>query len=106
MAGLGAAAGVHRVRGVHFAALGEEELQAAAAVRVLSPLAWDETGRAVPGGLYDPRMGPAERVDGLCKTCGLGYAQCPGHLGYLKLMMPLFNPLLSDATLYLLRGVC
>lgn len=106
MAGAGAAAGVHRVRGVHFAALGEEELRAAAAVRVVSPLAWDETGRAVPGGLYDPRMGPSERVDGRCKTCGLGYAQCPGHLGYLKLMMPLFNPLLAGSALYLLRGVC
>ena len=92
------AAGVNRVRGVRFAALGEAEVRELAVCRVVSPAAFDAGGRVVPGGLYDSRMGPLDKAAGKCRTCQLMFQHCPGHLGYLEFAMvsrgrPVFPPL-------------
>ena len=81
------AAGVNRVRGVRFAALGEGEVRELAVCRVVSPAAFDAGGRVVPGGLYDSRMGPLDKAAGKCRTCQLMFQHCPGHLGYLEFAM-------------------
>lgn len=81
------AAGVNRVRGVRFAALGEGEVRELAVCRVVSPAAFDAGGQVVPGGLYDSRMGPLDKAAGKCRTCQLMFQHCPGHLGYLEFAM-------------------
>ncbi|KAF4677489.1 DNA-directed RNA polymerase I subunit RPA1 [Perkinsus chesapeaki] len=50
-------------------------------------------GAPLPGGLYDPALGPLHIGD-LCKTCGLGVHDCPGHLGHIQLATDVYNPFL------------
>lgn len=38
-------------------------------------------------GLYDLAMGPLEQAH-LCRTCNMGFASCPGHLGHVELDFP------------------
>ena len=44
------------------------------------------------GGLYDSALGASSR-DEICSTCGLGSVACSGHLGYIKLPLPVYNPM-------------
>ncbi len=60
--------------------------------RITSPVARDNLGHPVPGGLYDPAMGPLAPGE-RCGTCGLGGAACAGHFGHVQLAVPVYNPL-------------
>jgi len=60
--------------------------------RITSPIARDNLGHPVPGGLYDPSMGPLSPGE-RCSTCGLGGAACAGHFGHVQLAVPVYNPL-------------
>lgn len=51
-----------------------------------------KVGHALRDGLCDPRLGPTELND-VCETCHLQGAFCPGHMGHIKLDVPVFNPL-------------
>ena len=44
----------------------------------------DAHNRPLPGGLYDPAMDPTDQYES-CKTCGLDYTTCRGHLGHIEL---------------------
>ena len=57
------------------------------------------------GGLYDPAMGPIDRMEH-CATCSLGYKDCPGHMGRIELPVPVYNPLLFKDLYRLLRCKC
>lgn len=56
-------------------------------------------------GLYDPALGPMEQSQS-CITCGLGYRDCPGHLGHIKLSVFVYHPLLFSHLFKLLRAKC
>lgn len=56
-------------------------------------------------GLYDPAMGPMEPLE-RCKTCGLGFRECPGHAGHIELCVHTYQPLLFDVLERLLRCKC
>jgi hypothetical protein len=60
--------------------------------RIMSPIARDNLGYPVPGGLYDPAMGPLTPGE-RCVTCGLSGAACAGHFGHIELAVPVYNPL-------------
>lgn len=48
------------VAGVSFSFFGDDEVRRLSVVRLTSPIARDNLGAPVPGGLYDPAMGPLE----------------------------------------------
>ena len=75
-------------------------------VKVTEAKAFDRQNAAVPFGLYDSRMGPSEKRDGLCPTCGFDYVTCPGHLGHVELVVPVYNPLVSGLIPKLLNMQC
>ncbi|PXF42286.1 DNA-directed RNA polymerase I subunit rpa1 [Gracilariopsis chorda] len=96
----------HAVHKFSFRFLTEQEALGLSVRRITSTLAFDELGRPVPHGLYDPVLGPTSFEDGLCITCGLGYSSCPGHFGHIELPIPLPNPLVSTLVTNLLRASC
>lgn len=96
----------HHVDSLSFCFYDEEEVQRLSVCRIVSPQAFDTTGRPVPRGLYDPSLGPTTFFDGPCLTCGQGYASCPGHFGHIQLPFPVPNPLLNDVFFKLLRASC
>ena len=50
-------------------------------------------------------FGPT-RVGVTCKTCGLKFRHCPGHMGHIELSVPVYNPLLFNHMFRLLRSKC
>ena len=42
------------------------------------------------GGVLDRRMGVSDKVS-TCETCGQRMADCVGHYGYIKLVLPVFH---------------
>lgn len=72
---------------------------------ITSAVAFDELGRAVAGGLYDPALGTTEHK-ALCETCGLGYQECPGHFGHINLIVPVVNPILFKMLFKILQAKC
>jgi len=79
----------YRIIGVQFSLLSPEEMLNMSVVEVTKPLTY-ENGRAVPGGLNDPKMGVIEHGE-RCKTCWLDETRCPGHFGHVDLVIPVFN---------------
>lgn len=65
---------------------------------------WDQN-TPVRGGLFDRHMGTIDRRYP-CLTCGQREWNCTGHIGYIELVKPCFNPLMLDFTIKVLRSVC
>ena len=59
-----------------------------------------QLGNALPDGIYDARLGPVDSI-ATCVTCKLPANDCPGHMGRIELLLPLYNPL----TFLNLRGL-
>lgn len=59
----------------------------------------------VAGGLFDLHMGTIDRRYP-CLTCGQREWYCPGHMGYIELCKPCFNPLMLDFVVQVLRSIC
>ena len=81
---------------IGFGFMDEARLRKLSVVKVTEVKAFDSDDRPVVEGLYDRRMGPSERRDGKCPTCGFDYVTCPGHLGHVELAVPVYNPLVSN----------
>jgi DNA-directed RNA polymerase I subunit RPA1 len=62
---------------------------------------------AIKEGLYDPGMGVSpNRRDGVCVSCGQVGMKCSGHAGHIELLLPVYNPIIIDMLLKLLRMNC
>jgi hypothetical protein len=92
-------------QGVRFGFYTDAELRRLSVTRIHSSEQRDALNRPLPGGLYDPAMGPTDQYES-CITCGLDYAACPGHLGRIELTKPVYVPALFPTLVQLLRGTC
>lgn len=96
----------HRyVDGVSFSVFSTEELLRQGVLEVTCAETFDIVGHPTKGGLHDALLGPSDR-DEVCATCGLGFTHCPGHIGYIKLPLLVFNPVFFRTLYQLLRGSC
>lgn len=96
----------HTVSKLSFRFYSDKEAQRLSVRRLTSPQAFDELGRSIPRGLYDPALGPTSYFDGPCVTCGQIYNSCPGHFGHIQLPVPVINPLLTKIVLRIIRSTC
>jgi DNA-directed RNA polymerase I subunit RPA1 len=74
-------------------------------VEITSPIAFDPNGTALPGGLYDPRLG-SQDYHSHCITCAMHSKDCAGHSGHITLKQPVYHPLLVLEILSILRTKC
>lgn len=96
----------HRfVDGISFSVFSTEELLRQGVLEVTCAETFDIVGHPTKGGLHDALLGPSDR-DEVCATCGLGFTHCPGHIGYIKLPLLVFNPVFLRTLYQLLRGSC
>lgn len=49
----------------------------------------DNFFKSTEGGLLDPKLGSSQNIT--CAVCKKSPNKCPGHFGYLKLFLPVFN---------------
>ncbi|CAI9761147.1 unnamed protein product [Fraxinus pennsylvanica] len=93
------------VEAVKFGFMTDEEVRSHSVVKVKNPNLLDTLDKPIPGGLYDPAMGPLDE-NFACKTCGQRSYHCPGHCGHIDLVSPVYNPLLFNMLHNLLNKTC
>lgn len=90
-----------------FSFYNDDDVRERSVVEVTSHQAFDPiTHNPLPGGLYDPRMGPLKDFEPPCPTCALRAQNCPGHAGHIELSVAVYHPLLFADLVELLRCKC
>jgi DNA-directed RNA polymerase subunit A' len=96
---------VARINGLSFSLLSPELVKTIARVRIVNSDLYDADGYPVEGGVMDPRLGVID-PGLLCRTCGGGIGECPGHFGYLELAKPVIHVLYTKVIYQLLKFTC
>lgn len=91
---------------LQFSVFSSQEIKKLSVAKVMIPNTIDVLGRALPGGLYDPAMGPYDRDCDPCSTCLNLIANCPGHIGHIDLSMLVYNPVFINTVYSILRITC
>lgn len=65
----------------------------------------NSNSRPLEDGLNSQKLGATKKT-ALCQTCGLGYDECPGHFGHIKLGHPIFHVGFIDIVKKILNCVC
>ncbi|KQJ92760.1 DNA-directed RNA polymerase III subunit 1 [Brachypodium distachyon] len=94
-----------RIKSMRFCTLSGKEIRQSAAAQVWNTRIYDSSLKPVPNGLLDPRMGASDKC-GECATCHGSYTECPGHFGYIKLALPVFNVGYFNKILAVLKCIC
>ena len=79
------------IGGLLFSNYTSEEIRRLSVKELTSSQAIDRLGAPVSGGPYDLALGPFDKND-RCFTCGQGFVACPGHIGHISLVLPVYNP--------------
>jgi DNA-directed RNA polymerase I subunit RPA1 len=95
----------HQVEEVRFGFFTDAEIRAISVKQITSPVTFDALNNALPGGLYDPALGPTQPHT-KCITCGQDQTDCPGHVGHVELAAVVYHPLLFQILYKLLRSKC
>ncbi|KAF2300462.1 hypothetical protein GH714_013595 [Hevea brasiliensis] len=115
---------------MQFCMMSGAEIVKAAECQVHLGVYYDSSRKPVQGGLLDTHMvypyisllsagkdskkllsfvvgfqGPANK-NSTCQTCGAGFHECPGHFGYLNLVLPVFNVGYMSNILDILKCIC
>ncbi|XP_052730240.1 DNA-directed RNA polymerase I subunit 1 isoform X2 [Vigna angularis] len=93
------------VKAVAFSFLTSDDLQRSSLVKITNPILLNALLHPVPGGLYDPAMGPLDDKS-LCKSCGQASKLCPGHFGHIELVSPVYNPLMFNILSSIIQRTC
>ncbi|VVB16666.1 unnamed protein product [Arabis nemorensis] len=94
-----------KIKSIDFSMLSDLEVMKAAEVQVWKNLYYDTNSKPHEGGLLDPRMGPPNKKS-ICTTCDGNFQNCPGHYGYLKLDLPVYNVGYFNFILDILKCIC
>nr|CAD7262935.1 unnamed protein product [Timema shepardi] len=93
-------------KSVTFSLFTAEEIRKLSVVKVCTPLAFNLVGHPLPGGLYDPALGPFSEYSDPCRTCYKNFFNCPGHMGHIELPLPVVNPMFYRHIYILLKLSC
>lgn len=93
------------IGGLLFSNYTSEEIRRLSVKELTASQSIDRLGAPVPGGPYDLALGPFDKND-RCFTCGQGFVACPGHLGHISLVLPVYNPVFFRNLVNVLRGCC
>jgi DNA-directed RNA polymerase I subunit RPA1 len=96
-----------RLTGTSYSFYTDEEIMRLSVKNILNPTAFDQLGKPLPGGLYDRALGVSPfDARSTCITCGLDCNHCPGHVGHIDLVVPVYNPFLVNQVYKLLKSKC
>lgn len=95
---------VFQVAGVEFSLMDPEELRRIAVVNVTEPDS-EMHGIGALNTINDSRMGVVTD-DQICSTCHKDEQECPGHLGIIRLNVPVLHPLMIRYIIAVLMSVC
>eukprot|EP00268_Persea_americana_P026340 TRINITY_DN25729_c0_g1_i2.p1 TRINITY_DN25729_c0_g1~~TRINITY_DN25729_c0_g1_i2.p1 ORF type:complete len:1385 (-),score=229.29 TRINITY_DN25729_c0_g1_i2:420-4574(-) len=96
--------GPQKLKSIRFTMLSGSEITKSGEVQVYRSDLYDTTRKPIEHGLLDPRMGPVKSRE--CTTCYRSFNDCPGHFGYLKLALPVFNVGYFPTIIEILKCIC
>lgn len=96
--------GPQKIKSIRFTMLSGLEIRNAGEVQVYRSSLYDPTRKPVENGLLDPHLGPVKNR--VCATCHGNFNDCPGHFGYLKLALPVFNVGYFSTIIEILKCIC
>ncbi|PKA63212.1 DNA-directed RNA polymerase II subunit RPB1 [Apostasia shenzhenica] len=94
-----------RIESIRFSVHSGEDIRKQAEVQVWKNSIYDVAVKPTPDGLLDLRMGPPNKSFH-CATCHGDFTECPGHFGFLKLTLPVFNVGYFNSILNILKCIC
>lgn len=97
--------GHQRIESIRFSVHSGDDIRKQAEVQVWKNSIYDINIKPAPDGLLDLRMGPPSQ-NFTCATCHGNFTDCPGHFGYLKLTLPVFNVGYFNSILNILKCIC
>ncbi|CAH9095955.1 unnamed protein product [Cuscuta epithymum] len=97
--------GPRKIKSFKFSTFSGSEIMNSAVVEVYRGAYYDQFQKPLPNGLLDPHMGPTNKGKA-CETCSGSLKNCPGHYGYLKLALPVYNVGYLPNILVILKCIC
>ncbi|CAN8252676.1 unnamed protein product [Cochlearia groenlandica] len=94
-----------KIKSINFSVMSDLEVMKAAEVQVWKNMYYETNFKPIESGLLDPRMGPPNKKS-VCATCNGNFQNCPGHYGYLKLDLPVYNIGYFNFILDILKCIC
>ena len=96
---------IKEIKGVQFGILSPDEIKNRSVVHVTETILYDSQGNAVPGGLFDSRMGVIDHGK-ICPTDNLDNRFCPGYFGHIELSRPVFHIQFIHLIIKILKCIC
>ncbi|KAG8244811.1 DNA-directed RNA polymerase I subunit RPA1 [Homalodisca vitripennis] len=90
---------------VVFGIFTSDEIKKLSVVKISTPLTFTSLGHTLPGGLYDPALGPSQQGI-ICATCSNSIFGCRGHMGHIDLPFPVVNALFYSNVIAFLSCSC
>ncbi|CAH9057872.1 unnamed protein product [Cuscuta epithymum] len=97
--------GPRKIKSFKFSTFSSSEIMKSAVVEVYRGVYYDQFHKPHPNGLLDPHMGPPNK-EKTCETCGGKFTDCPGHYGFLKLALPVYNIGFLPIIYTILKCIC
>lgn len=98
-----------RIKHIQFGVLSPQEIVGMSELQVTTREMYDNTPggerRPTQNGALDRRMGISDKQS-LCDTCGLKMADCVGHYGYIRLVLPVFHIGFLKHVVAILQCIC
>ncbi|KAI3754196.1 hypothetical protein L1987_53974 [Smallanthus sonchifolius] len=97
----------HRDKSIKFSLLSDADVLKLGEVQVSVSKYYggEESKSSAANGLLDPHMGPPNKF-GTCETCHGKFENCPGHFGYMKLALPVYNVGYLSHIVGILKCIC
>lgn len=103
-------------QGLQFGLLSARQIQRLAVIKItdrqlyIQPEKGQNQGQGasqlpVQGGPLDPHLGVSEKGK-ICATCQMNIWDCPGHMGYIRLELPVFHVGYLKHTVATLQAIC
>ncbi|CAG8437968.1 16808_t:CDS:10 [Acaulospora morrowiae] len=92
-------------RRMQFSVLSPQEIIKNSQLAITHRDLFNENRAPMENGVLDTRLGTSDH-DILCETCGEKMAQCIGHFGYIKLILPVFHIGYFKAVINMLQNIC
>ncbi|CAG8660437.1 11823_t:CDS:2, partial [Scutellospora calospora] len=90
---------------IQFSVLSPQEIVKNAQLAITHRDLFNENRAPMENGVLDTRLGTSDH-DIYCETCGERMAQCIGHFGYVKLVLPVFHIGYFKAVINTLQNIC
>lgn len=90
---------LRKLHSIKFDLMSSEEIKNYSGIEI------NESKQTGTGSISDTRMGIDTKHE-KCATCDETYINCPGHFGYIKLNVPIFNPLYIEKVMTYLSFHC